>query len=683
MDILWLDLETRSRCDLQRFGTYNYAADDSTEILIACWALNHGPVMQWRRWRSEPMPEQLAGLLADKRVQVRAHAIFERRMLKIDLNRYYDTAAQMRALAIPGGLDNAARFTGLKEKKNPRGQQLINLLSKPRKDGTFLNDPVLFEEFTAYCSQDVVVMRQLSLGFPQMDDATLALYRANEAINDRGIPIDGELCEWAVRYADEARDEAAARVKALTGGLLATARGTKLTDWVSANMPEEARLLMRVKKRRAVAVVSVPGAQDHAGATGADAVLEGDEYWTKTLDKGTRETLAEMAAANPHLYDDSVMEVVDACDAASPASVAKYEKLLDLAGSDGRVHDAFIMGGAGQTGRFAAWGAQVHNFPRACAERPEVVRKVMQRHGSLKKFGTTLAVLRSMLRAAIWPGAGRLIVRTDWNAVEARGLPWLADSPGARDYLDAFHDPTRQPYLEQADKSGVPGNRPVGKLATLSLGYQGGAAALQRIAKGQGVVLPIPAGTIVLNWRTANQWAVAFWAALERGARQAIISPGSKRAVGRVTFEYVKCVNWEALTMTLPSGRKLYYPYAKLTPRDDEREGSEITYCKSAWKPKATGKDGVLKPWPRAKLWGGLAAENATQGACADLLREVVRYANGGTIAHVHDEMVSEASAKSAARVAKEQEKRMLALPAWAKGFPLAVETDISERFRK
>ena len=37
--ILWLDFETRSRCDLKACGVYNYAQDISTEVL--CLSLIH------------------------------------------------------------------------------------------------------------------------------------------------------------------------------------------------------------------------------------------------------------------------------------------------------------------------------------------------------------------------------------------------------------------------------------------------------------------------------------------------------------------------------------------------------------------------------------------------------------------------------------------------------------------
>jgi DNA polymerase bacteriophage-type len=685
MDICWIDIESRSRCDLIVRGGYNYAADKTTEILIAAFAINNGPIQTWRRWKGEAMPDTLQRALADPKVQIRAHATFERHMLKIDLDRYYDVAAQMRALAIPGGLEPAARFLKPEQwQKDPYGQKLIQLLSMPQKDGKFINDPHLLQRFTDYCASDVDVMRKMSLGTQQMSDETLALYRANEIVNDRGVPIDGELCELAVRYADEAREEARAIVKRISGGVLTKALGMKMKLWVFERIPEHAQDIMVTRKPVSRSVVMPRGdltePSEERGKRGP-VPITAEMKKGMTLNRDAREALMQLAADNPDGFVDSVVEVIDACDAASPGSVAKFQKMLDQCNSDGRLRGAFILNGAGQTGRFSAWGCQLHNFPRACAKDPEAVLKVMKRRGSLKRFGTTLAVLKSMLRAAIWPRGAR-IVRTDWNAIEARGLPWLANTPEAERYLDALRDPNRDIYLEQAQAVGLPGNRPAGKVIVLALGYGGSAGALAAVAKGYGVTFSEPLPTIVARWRAANAWAPQFWYAMERAARQAIIAPGSVRVAGRLSFQYVTEPNYAALTMTLPSGRRLFYPFAKLEA-NEETGGSDLTYVKSAWRPKANKKGTPLNPWPRARLWGGLAVENATQAACADLLRTVVAGGLPTMIGHVHDECISESAMAKASACAREQEKRMLSLPAWADGFPVAVETDISERFRK
>jgi hypothetical protein len=41
--MLWLDFETRSRCDLKARGVYNYARDLSTEVLCMSYAFDDPP----------------------------------------------------------------------------------------------------------------------------------------------------------------------------------------------------------------------------------------------------------------------------------------------------------------------------------------------------------------------------------------------------------------------------------------------------------------------------------------------------------------------------------------------------------------------------------------------------------------------------------------------------------------
>ena len=133
------------------------------------------------------------------------------------------------------------------------------------------------------------------------------------------------------------------------------------------------------------------------------------------------------------------------------------------------------------------------------------------------------------------------------------------------------------------------------------------------------------------------------------------------------------------LAMRLPSGRQLRYPFAEF---EWQGEKSAITYMKAAWKPKAT-----ITEWPRATMWHGTLAENATQATCGDLLRHaIVDCVKAGLpiIGHVHDELIAEApDGKIAKEVAEELREHMLTLPGWAEGLPLAVETDFASYFRK
>jgi len=121
--ILWLDFETRSRCDLPSAGAYNYAQDGSTEVLCMSYAFGDEDVTTWLP--GQPFPARVA----QHRGQIRAHnAAFERLIFwyilapEYDfpdpaLEQFYCTATQARANCGPGSLEDVGRFAGASMKK--------------------------------------------------------------------------------------------------------------------------------------------------------------------------------------------------------------------------------------------------------------------------------------------------------------------------------------------------------------------------------------------------------------------------------------------------------------------------------------------------------------------------------------------------------------------------------------
>lgn len=649
--ILWLDFETRSRVNLKKHGAYRYVTCPDHRILCAGWALGNGPLRAAIIPPSGQLPEELVNMLADKRLQIRAHnAAFDRLQLGKDappIDRWYCTAAQARGGALPGKLEDLGRALGTHMRKSADGTDLIKLLSIPDAYGNFNDDPQRMQEFAAYCGMDIATMREASLTLPEMRDVDVQVYHASERINDRGLPIDVELCLLATKYAEAEAVEAARAVVELSAGALKTVRGTKLRDWVYARLDPTLRKHMELHK---------------------------DGKLKTSLATDIRASLLEIAEDNPDAIDPVVVEMIEAAEAGSMSSTAKFQTMLDRVSDDGRLRGAFVFNGAYQTNRFSSTGAQVHNFPRLVAKDPEAVLERMRRGLPL---GSTLLTLKSMLRPAIAPQKGRVIVRADWNAVEARGLPWLVDTPAARAYMAAFTDDSRDVYVEQSHAAGLGGERQPGKVVVLSLGYGGGEGALVKMAKNYGVRIE-HGDAVVRRWRAANPWVAdkktGWWASLIRCALNAVRHPGESFRAGRV----VLWMGDNNLTMSLPSGRVMHYPLAKIVDGD---YGDEISYLKASWKPKADAK-----AWPTGRLWHGVLAENATQAACADLLRMSLVHAEQAgieVIGHVHDEIITEAPAGRAKAQGAKLQRCMLASPAWAGGFPLKAEVDISPRFRK
>ena len=639
---LWIDFETRSRVDLGAKGVYNYAQDMSTEVLCMSYAFDDEPVQTWRP--GEPFPIQVAQHTGP----IYAHnAAFERLIFwyvlqqNFKLEQFYCTATQARANCAPGGLEDVGRFAGASMKKDHRGSQLIRLLSIPRADGTFSDDPALMAEMVAYCEQDVRAMREISKAMRPLSAEELADYHVSERINDRGVLVDVPLARAAMRYAQDELVEIEERVAELTDGEIMSVRSPKMREWVLERVGEQAKKLMFVNGKY-------------------------------SIDKTVRANL--LAMENPDEIPPAVAEVIQCADDLWASSVAKFSRMADLADDeDQRVRGAFVFAGGSATGRASSYGLQVHNFTRKCAKEPDEVRNAMVRgHSIVPKYGRRVTdVLRGMLRPALTPAPGKKFVVADWSAIEGRVNPWLAASKAGDAKLDIFRNKLDPYKVNAAATYGVQymdvtdEQRQVGKVQELALGFAGGVGAFAAMGRAYGVHFEeMQAKRIVEAWRRANPWSVPFWQSLEEAYTRAMRNKGHEFSAGRVTYLF----DGQHLWYVLPSGRVLCYPYARL-----ESEG--VTYAKASWKPAADAKE-----WPRARLWKGLACENITQATANDILRAALRQLDD-VVLHVHDEIVIETDKPE--DVKSELGRIMSDSPAWASDLPLTAEVKIMSRYGK
>ena len=504
--VLWLDFETRSRCDLKSKGVYNYAMDASTEVLCMSYAFDDEDVVTWTP--GQAFPERVRHHTG----QIRAHnAAFERLIfwyvLQIDfkLEQFYCTAAQARANCAPGSLEDVGRFASADMRKDHRGAQLIRLLSIPQADGTFREDAALMAEMIAYCEQDVRAMRAISKALRDLTADELADYHANERINDRGVLVDVELCRAAVKYASDELIEIEEIVAEVTDGEITSVRSPRMREWVLARVGDEAKKLMVSFK-------------------------DGEKKYS--IDKTVRANLLALAEENPDEVPGDVAEVIQCADDLWASSVAKFNRLADLADEeDHRVRGAFVFAGGSATGRASSYGAQVHNFTRKVAKNPEDVRLAMVRgHRIVPKFGKRVTdILKSMLRPALLPARGHVFIVADWSAIEGRVHPWLSNCPAGEAKLEVFRKGL-DPYIVNASatfhrsyeailadyEAGKADERQVGKVQELALGFLGSVGAFEVFGKAYGIrVSESDARRMVDAWRRANPWAVAHGQALE------------------------------------------------------------------------------------------------------------------------------------------------------------------------
>lgn len=628
--MLFVDFESKSACDLKKHGIYNYCQDRSTEVLCMSYAFDDEDVRTWTP--EQPFPERVRNFKG----QIRAHnAAFERLIfwfvlgINFELEQFYCTATQARANCLPGSLEDIGRAMSAKMKKDHRGKQLIRQCCVPPYNTTLL------PELIHYCEQDVRAMREVSLALRQLSDDELLDYHVNERINDKGLLVDVPLCHAAIGYATTELEDIQALVKDITG--IASARSPKLKEWVAERIDPE---LMMVDEKL-------------------------------SLNKATRTALLQMDLPN------EVLDVVQCIDDISASSVAKFKRMAELADiEDGRVRGAFVFNGGSATGRSSSYGVQLQNMSRVCAKDPEAVRSAMMAGDDLSLFGTRVTnVLKGMIRPAIIPAKGNVLVVADWAGIEARCNPWLSNHVASEAKLDIFRS-GGDVYVENAKstfnvKEVTKEQRFYGKIQELALGFSGGAGAFASMARIYGLEMPEHQIKRMINgWRVANPWCIPYGQELERAYMGAMRHKGHEFSAGRVTYLF----DGNHLWYILPSGRVLCYPFARI---DD----GSVTYLKAAFKPTADAEE-----WPRARLWQGIAQENIAQATANDLLRHSLRVLSLEgiqIIATVHDEIIVECKKEEAEKISSRMVEVMCTAPSWCSGLPLDVEINTMERYSK
>jgi DNA polymerase len=617
-----IDYETSAPLDLTVVGAYRYAP--SATIMCAGYAIYEENtfkpemVKPWRAWKGEPMPDDLRAALQDSAVRKFAwNAQFERLITRhctdadVDLEEWYCTAARARASAYPGKLDLCAKALAIPQKKDLAGGKLMKKLST---EGTGTEEE--YERVLEYCLQDVVVEATIGMVIRDMTAEEWEDYHVCERMNDRGIPIDVELARAAQKYAEVEAAEIAKELNAATGGAITSAKQfARIKQWVAVKAPEIAEQF-------------------------TDA-----ETGKFSLDRSARTTIFE---SDLNLSEE-VREVLELIDDAGRASTAKYAAIENRTDTDGRLRGAYLFNGAGQTGRFSAMGFQPHNLVRDKLDNAgDVIEAVLDgaSAGEVTKLSgqNMLTTLARMLRPTIVAENGNVLAWADYSAVEARALPWLSASPAAEPLLDLFRK-NEDVYkyaaagiynlkASEIDKA----QRQIGKVATLSMGYGGGANAFRKMARNYGLkITDETAEEIKVAWRLANPWAKTFWRDLEGAAVRAARNPGTIETAGRIKY----LMHGDMLYALLPCGRLIAYPETEVVEVDGKYgPQARVSSLKASMHPKK-GETA----WPRVTLYGGLLAENATQAFCASLLRAAVRRldeAGWPVVMHTHDEVLVE-----------------------------------------
>lgn len=637
-----VDLETRSALDLKKSGASAYARHASTDVWCMAYSIAGEEPRLWTPGDPPPRFElPLRAWNAPFEREIWDHILVPRYgFAPMPLDQWYCTAAEARAMSLPGGLDQAAKALRLPIEKDDVGARLMMRMARPRKileDGTLVwwDDEERRRRLYAYCRQDVRVEQAIMRHVRRLTEAERAVWLLDQTINSRGIGIDRPLAEAAVAMAEREAARGGERLAEITGGAVSSVTDNKgLATWLGAD--------------------SV-----------AKAAVEG--------------MLAEAEPGTAH-HDALVLR-----QEVGKSSVAKFRAMLASACDDDRVRGSLLYHGAG-TGRWAGRLIQPQNFPSRGVLEHHVVEQAIPLilagdDAAIDLiFGPPLQVLSSALRATLVAAPGHELIAADYANIEGRVLAWIAGEEwrikAFRDF-DAGTGPDLY-KLSYARAFGVPldhvdkAMRQLGKVMELALGYQGGVGAFQTMAAGYGVQIEdARAEELKVAWRDASPAIVGWWGALERAAIAAV-KHGRGEARG---VEFRREGPW--LSCRLPSGRKLWYREpeirTEITPWGKERE---VLY---AW-----GVDSYTKQWRRYSLYGGLLAENVVQAIARDVMAGgMMRVERAGypVILTVHDEVVSEIPAGFGSL--EEYTHLLTKLARWAHGLPIAAKGWRGRRYRK
>jgi len=678
-DILLIDFESRSRCDLPRRGTDQYTIDPSTAPLCMSWGYLNGQLTHlWLP--GEPVPNDLRCHVEQGGLVAAHNAEFDKGIWRIceddhdfppvENSQWYCSSAQMRVAGLPASLENAGRALTAKMRKDYRGQELIRKLCVPDKDsGEFNTDPALMAELFEYGKQDLRAMRACMLAAPLLPEAAHQHWLNTTTINARGIHIDRELCQAAEQYAERERAELGAQLDDATCGAVTEHTQTqRFREWLQAVLKDD----------------------------GCDEALDLMVRYKKgerkiSADKAVRASL--MAGADELNLAPDVREVLALVEDAGGSAIAKYTRMLQMADlEDDRIRGALVYAGAPSTQRFSSKGCQVHNFRRdAYPPEEQTAVRASIIAGQIPDDLRVIDVLSRYLRSAITPEKGNVFVVGDWSMIESIFTAWLA---GDEDKLNLFRtyfktgNPDYEPYMRAArliypgdSADANPDSRQIGKIAELSCGFAGGAGAFLGMASGYGVhVTKARAQTVVDRWRAGHPKVVALWNDLEAAARRAIGNPGHLGPAAGGKVQYLFAPADGALYVTLPDGETLLrYPEARIEMRTTPwGEKSTITALKAAFTPG--GED---SEWPRHAAWRGVLVENIVQATCASLLRQALRPVVEQCVFHVHDEIVLEVPRAEKTRVVKQLKRVMETSPDWCADAPLSCQPVIMERYGK
>lgn len=638
-----IDIETYSSTNLNQTGVYRYADSDDFELLLFGYATDFGPVKVVDLTQGEKIPPQIIEALDNPDIIKSAfNAQFERVCLSRYIGRrlkpagWHCSRVWSATLGLPLSLRDVGSVLGLPRQKITAGKELVRYFCTPCKP-TKANQnrtrnfpyhaPDKWQQFKQYNQRDVEVEMEITqklerFPVPQNEWEN---YWMDQDINDRGIRIDQQLVNNAIKCQNVFHDQYLQTAKELTG-LANPNSPLQLKDW-----------------------------------------LQQQGIKTNSLSKASVAQLLQTTTGTVH-------QVLALRQLLSKSSVKKYQAMQKAMCQDGRVHGLLQFYGANRTGRWAGRLVQVQNLPRNSMPDLEEARELVKQ-GNVPAlamlYDSVPDVLSQLIRTAFIPSKNHHFYVADFSAVEARVIAWLSNEKWRQESFakneDIYCASASQMFGVPVVKHGINGElRQKGKIAELALGYGGSIGALKAMGATKLGLTDDELPPLVQMWRNASPHIVQFWWDVDKAAKECI-----KTHLPQTTHGMKFIYRSGCMFLRLRSGRYLCYPKPKI---GTNRFGSEsITFMGI----------NTVKKWDRIETYGAKLVENIVQATSRDLLAEAMRRleaTENTVVMHIHDEAVIDAPSN---RSLDTMVQLMTEVPDWANGLILNAAGFVSDFYKK
>lgn len=618
---LSIDIETYSDVDLSKCGVYKYVESANFEILLFAYSINGGDVIVVDLANGEKVPTEVITALSDKAVTKWAfNATFERICLSEWLRRNFpdhfssynvndDTIGRYldpyswrcsmiwsAYLGLPLSLEGVGAVLGLQEQKMKEGKDLIRYFCVPckptksngnRTRNLPIHDATKWNSFIFYNRRDVEVemaIQKKLAKFP-VPEFIWQEYVLDQIINDRGIAIDMDIVEQAIKMDEHSKEELSEEMKKLTN-LDNPNSVVQMKQWLSDN-----------------GLVT--------DTLGKKAVVE--------ILKDAPEELADVLTLRQQL---------------AKSSIKKYQAMQNTVCVDKRARGMFQFYGANRSGRWAGRIIQLQNLPQNHIPDLEQARDLVK-CGNYEAFellyNSVPEVLSELIRTAFVPREGYKFIVVDFSAIEARVLSHLAKETWRNKVFanneDIYCASASAMFGVPVEKHGQNSHlRQKGKIAELALGYGGSCGALKSMGALDMGISEEELQPLVDAWRTSNPNIVQLWWDIDTAAKNAIAQKTTTETHG-INFIYQSGM----LFIKLPSGRKLTYVKPKIGI--NKFGGEAVTY----------EGIGSTKKWERLESYGAKFVENIVQAISRDILSYAMQTLSNKLICgHIHDELIIE-----------------------------------------